>query len=348
MKKFREQFGAKATKDLLERYARSLQWKDGKFENSETTTMSISFETLPKILYKQFCEKTGREPKSKLPIIPFDKDAFLQPSENAKVIWYGHSVILMRINEKTLLIDPMLGNNASPIAPFSTKRFSDNTIDLIDDFPDIDLLLLSHDHYDHLDLDSIKKLKPKVKKYFVALGVARHLVQWGISASDITEFDWWDNHSFENISITFTPTRHFSGRGLSDRAKSLWGGWAFNTGKENILFSGDSGYGKHFRTIGEKLGPFDFAFMECGQYNENWHQIHMYPEESVQAALDAKARKVMPVHWAGFSLSQHTWTDPVERFNATCDKLGLDHITPELGKQFSVIEAMDDTLWWKK
>jgi L-ascorbate metabolism protein UlaG (beta-lactamase superfamily) len=252
------------------------------------------------------------------------------------------------MNNKTLLIDPMLGSNASPIAPFATKRFSENTLDIIDNFPEIDLMLLTHDHYDHLDFDSIKKLKPKVKKYFVALGVARHLIKWGISESDITEFDWWDHHTFESIAVSFTPTRHFSGRGLTDRAKSLWGGWAFKTANENIWFSGDSGYGKHFKTIGEKLGPFDFAFMECGQYNENWHHIHMYPEESVQAALDAKVQKVMPVHWAGFSLSQHTWTDPVERFNAACDKVKLNHITPELGKQFSINESIEETHWWQK
>lgn len=345
MKKFKAQFGGKVTKALKARYAQSPQWKDDKFENAETTTMSINFQTLPKILYKQFCEKKGREPKDKLPVIPFDKEAFLAPAEKAKFIWYGHSVVLIRMNHKTLLIDPMLGSNASPIAPFGTNRFSDNTLSLIDDFPEIDLLLLTHDHYDHLDLDSIKKLMPKVKKYFVALGVARHLIEWGVDESDITEFDWWDNRVFENISITFTPTRHFSGRGLTDRAQSLWGGWAFKTDNENIWFSGDSGYGKHFVEIGSKLGPFDFGFMECGQYNENWHQIHMYPEESVQAAIDAGVKKIMPVHWAGFALSQHTWTDPIERFMAACDKTNTSYISPPIGKLMD-ITSTDKIAWW--
>ena len=148
---------------------------------------------------------------------------FLSPNENSRFAWYGHSVVLMRMNNKTLLIDPMLGSNASPIAPFSTRRFSENTLDLADSFPDIDLLLLTHDHYDHLDLDSIRKLKSKVKKYYVALGIARHLISWGIDQEDIVEFDWWDHQTFEDIRITFTPTRHFSGRGLIDRAQSLWG-----------------------------------------------------------------------------------------------------------------------------
>lgn len=347
MKEFNEQFGGKISKELEKRYAESKQWIEGKFQNLEETIMSISFLTLPKILYKQFCEKEGREPKAKLPIIPFDREAFLQPSEKTKFIWYGHSVVLMRMSNKTLLIDPMLGPNASPIAPFATKRFSDNTLDLIDDFSDIDLLLLTHDHYDHLDFHSIKKLKGKVKKYYVALGVARHLIKWGVPEKDITEFDWWDRQSFEGITITFTPTRHFSGRGLTDRAKSLWGGWAFKTANENIWFSGDGGYGKHFKDIGEKLGPFDFGFMECGQYNEHWHQIHMYPEESVQAALDAKAQKVMPVHWAGFSLAQHSWIDPVDRFNDACEKVTLNHLTPTLGELVALGNSDIKTIWWK-
>lgn len=345
MKSYVEHFGGKLTKAHRERYAQSPHWKGDKFENLEETKMELSFQTLPKLLYKQFCEKEGREP-ARLPILPFDHAAFLQPSEAAKFTWYGHSVVLLRLHGKTLLIDPMLGNNASPIAPFATNRFSDNALQLIDDFPEIDLLLLTHDHYDHLDLESIKKLKPKVKQYFVALGVARHLIKWGIPAKDITEFDWWHHQVFENIKITFTPTRHFSGRGLTDRSRSLWGGWVFATPTENIWFSGDGGYGKHFLEIGDQLGPFDFAFMECGQYNENWRQIHLFPDESVQAALDAKAQKVMPVHWAGFSLAQHHWAEPVEQFVEACQKKQLQHLTPPLGQVFSVKDNFANFNWW--
>ncbi len=191
------------------------------------------------------------------------------------------------------------------------------------------------------------KLKNKAKKYLVALGVKKHLVSWGINENDITEFDWWQNKVVEDISITYTPTRHFSGRGLTDKAKSLWGGWALKTKTEHILFSGDGGYGNHFKEIGKKLGPFDFAFMECGQYNANWHQIHMYPEESVQAAIDLGAKKIMPVHWAGFSLAQHHWTEPVERFVAECQQKNVDFITPEIGQMISLSDTKDTASWWK-
>ncbi|MGB5359438.1 MAG: MBL fold metallo-hydrolase, partial [Eudoraea sp.] len=191
----RNQFGARASKDNIENYARSKHWVGTKFDNLEVTKMELNFQTLPKLLYKQFFEKEGRAPLSKLPITAFDKETFLKPAEQTKFIWYGHSALLLRMNGLTLFIDPMLGPNAAPIAPFPVKRFSDNTLNLIDGLPEIDLLLLSHDHYDHLDYGSIQKLKPKVKHYFVALGVARHLIKWGIPKKDITEFDWWGNQS---------------------------------------------------------------------------------------------------------------------------------------------------------
>ncbi|WP_276165866.1 MBL fold metallo-hydrolase [Zobellia alginiliquefaciens] len=345
MKNFKKQFGAKSTDSDIKLYSQSKNWKKGKFLNLEETSMSISFWEIPKLLYKQFTDKEKREPAKPIPVTPFNKAAFLSDDIEFKYIWYGHSVILMRLNGKTILIDPMLGPNASPIAPFKTKRFSENTLSLIDDFPEVDLMLISHDHYDHLDYDSIKRLKSKTKEYFVALGVKRHLVSWGIDPELITEFDWWNDATYSDIKITFTPSRHFSGRGLTDRAKSLWGGWTFKTQNHNIWFSGDGGYGKHFKEIGEKLGPFDFGFMEDGQYNEKWHQIHMYPEESVQAAIDAKAKKAMPVHWAGFALAQHDWTEPAENFKIAAQEKGLDVAFPQLGELCSLKDD-NDTSWW--
>ena len=208
-------------------------------------------------------------------------------------------------------------------------------------------MLLTHDHYDHLDYASIQKLKTKTKQYFVAMGVKRHLLSWGVSPELIIEFDWWDEKTFSDIKITFTPTRHFSGRGLTDRLKTLWGGWAFNTGNENIWFSGDGGYGEHFKEIGERLGPFDFAFMECGQYNDAWRPVHLFPDESVQAAIDVKAKKIMPVHWAGFNLSfQHTWSEPAEEFVKAAVGQNQDYVLPKIGEIFEVgLEVKEE--WWR-
>ena len=341
-------FGGRLNKELIEAYQKSDNWYNGSFQNLEPTSLSTSIFKLPGIIYKQLTNKKEKEPNQPLPVLPFDLNNFLAPATKTKFIWYGHSVVLMRMEEKTILIDPMLGPNTTPIAPVATKRFSENTLSLIDDFPEIDLLLLTHDHYDHLDYASIQKLKSKTKKYWVALGVKRHLVSWGVSPDLITELDWWDTRDLGDIKITFTPTRHFSGRGLRDRLKSLWGGWAFKTEKENIWFSGDGGYGKHFKEIGERLGPFDFAFMECGQYNDDWRPIHLFPEESVQAAIDAKARKIMPVHWAGFSLSyQHTWPEPAEQFVEAAIEQKMEYAVPPIGKQFDQ-SCSESKKWWRR
>ena len=342
----RKQFGAKPKKRDLERYSKSENWRGGRFLNLEKTGMSLNIQDIPKLLYKQFCEKAGREPERPIPIVPFDKSDFLKDSERTRMIWYGHSVLLFRINNQTILIDPMFGNNAAPISPFSITRFSKNVLNIIDDLPEIDLALISHDHYDHLDYNSINKIGSKVRNFGVALGVSRHLQKWNIAPEKIREFDWWDKVNFEGIEITFSPTRHFSGRGLQDRAKSLWGGWSFKTNHENIWFSGDSGYGEHFKEIGERLGPFDLGIMECGQYNEKWHQIHMFPEESIEAALDAKAKKIMAVHWAGFALAQHHWKDPIERFLFKAEKEDIPMLKPKPGEIFDVATKHSRN-WWE-
>ncbi len=340
------QFGARPGKQDLIRYSKSDNWQDGKFVNLIATTMSISLKTMPGLIKKQLTGRALRAPKTPIPIIPFDKESFTQPNKAPKFIWYGHSVLLLQFNGKNLLIDPMLGPDASPVGPFRTKRFSENSLEVIDSLPRLDAILLTHDHYDHLDLKSIRKLKSKTDTFFVGLGVGRHLERWGVPHEQITEFDWWQNTSFEGIEITYTPSRHFSGRGTTDRAKSLWGGWVFKSENNSIYWSGDGGYGEHFKEVGKRLGPFDIGFMECGQYNELWHQIHMYPEESVHAAIDAGAAQAVPVHWAGFTLAPHNWTDPIERFTAEAERNKYPIITPKIGEVVTLENSHRQEQWW--
>ena len=343
-----KQFGGKIANHWKATYQLSPNWKNGSFKNLIETQTGIDWKKIPGMLCKQIRGNKEGYPKMPLAVEPFDKTDFLKPSEKAKIIWYGHSVILMRLNNQTILIDPMLGDNASPIAPTKTKRFSEGTLNIIDELPEIDLIVLTHDHYDHLDLASIQKLKAKTNQYFTSLGVKRHLVSWGIDEKNIEEFDWWDSKTFNDIKITFTPTRHFSGRGITSLAKCLWGGWVFKTESENIWFSGDGGYGDHFKEIGERLGPFDFAMMECGQYCDDWPQIHLFPNESVQAALEAKVKIAMPIHWAGFSLSyQHSWYEPVEDFIKHASEEGLQYITPSIGESFTSTSSTKEN-WWTK
>jgi L-ascorbate metabolism protein UlaG (beta-lactamase superfamily) len=343
----KKQFGGKITQQWKQHYGASPNWKDGVFQNLEQTQTVIDWRKIPGIVYRQLKGHKQGYPAQELPVVAFNSNDFFKDNGQSKFIWYGHSVVLMRLANKTILIDPMLGDDASPVAPTKIKRFSTDTLNIIDTLPEIDLILLTHDHYDHLDYASIQKLKSKTKKYGVALGLKRHLISWGIEADRITEFDWWQDEVFDGIKITYTPTRHFSGRGLSSIARCLWGGWALKTEKENIWFSGDGGYGKHFNEIGKRLGPFDFAWMECGQYCVDWHQIHMFPEESVQAAMDAGVKVAMPVHWAGFNLSyQHAWYEPADAFVHHAQLQSLPCITPEPGKIFQVNSATVE--WWKK
>ena len=168
----------------------------------------------------------------------------------------------------------------------------------------------------------------------------------GVPGNQITEFDWWQTEVYGDITITFTPTRHFSGRGLRDRSKTLWGGWVFATPGEKVWFSGDGGYGNHFTEIGSRLGPFDFAFMECGQYNEDWHDVHLFPDEAVQAAVDAEVKKAMPVHWGAFALSyQHTWSEPAADFVQSASERSVNYALPNLGQIFQVDSIVQDK-WW--
>lgn len=338
------QFGGRPTPDDLERYSQSPQWKKGGFLNQSLTTMDVSLSSMPSLLKEIMTGRKKRRPAAPLQVIKLDRNEF--EDEIDKFVWYGHSTVLFRIAGKNILVDPMFGLDASPIGPMRTRRFSENSLELIDDLPQLDLVLLTHDHYDHLDYESILKLKDKTDTFWVALGAKRHLIKWKIPELKIKEFDWWEEAEFDTLQIVFTPSRHFSGRGPFDRAKSLWGGWVIQSNKLKIYWSGDGGYDSHFKEVGEKYGPFDWGFMECGQYNEKWHQIHMYPEEAVLASQDAGLKTAIPVHWGAFSLALHNWTDPAERFNRSASEHQLQTCYPPLGQIIIPGKEPSET-WWR-
>lgn len=340
-----QQMGAGISAADLIRYRQSSNWKDGKFQNLETTIMELKAQKIPGLIYQQFFTNGGRRPSQVWELPQFDYNQFLNPEGGVGFVWFGHSALLLNIRGYIIFIDPMMGGNAAPISPFPVPRFTGSLLSIIDQLPPIDLILISHDHYDHLDFHSIQKLRSKSNSYVTALGVGRHLKKWGIAAEHIHEMDWWDDKEVGNIKITYTPGRHFSGRGLTDRAKSLWGGWVIQTNKEKIWFSGDSGYGSHFAEIGKQLGPFDLGFIECGQYNPMWHQIHMYPEESVAAALEAGVQKAMPVHWGSFALALHHWKEPVDRFVEEAQKRRLDFVVPRQGEVIKQDSFLHED-WW--
>jgi L-ascorbate metabolism protein UlaG (beta-lactamase superfamily) len=342
--RFNPQFGGRFTADHKKVYAQSPRW-DGKiFVNQSKTSVDVNLRTMPSLLKASFTGRKERNPKEKLAVVPFEKTIWEAGTEDFKFAWYGHSACIMKLAGKNILIDPMLGPDASPVGPFRTYRFSSNTLEIISTFPEIDAVLLTHDHYDHLDYESIKRLKTKVKHYYTALGVKRHLLRWNIPSDQITELDWWDTVEVGDVQIIFTPSRHFSGRGATDRAKCLWGGWVFLTPQSRIYWSGDGGYDTHFKEVGNKFGPFDWAFLECGQYYKLWTQIHLSPEEAVQAGIDVKAKYNVPVHWGAFTLAMHDWVDPVRRFVAKAEEEKQSVVIPKLGAIVS--SPKDFGSWW--
>ncbi len=336
-------FGAK--KPYIEGNEKMVQnYKDGRFYNIEPQQNNIKFTQGIKFLLGIKAENV--EPKQNLPYIKLKKDHFNKASANARITWFGHSAILLELDNKFIFIDPMLSQRASPLPIFGAKRFGKQLPIALDDLPNLDVVLISHDHYDHLDYKTIKAIKHKVKKFIVPLGVGSHLVSWGVKKEKITELDWYKDIDVDTIKFTLTPSRHFSGRSLK-RNTTLWGSFVIKGANENIFFSSDSGYTKYFKEIGQKFGPFDLAFIENGQYNEQWKSSHMHPEESVKAVLDLKAKVAMPLHWGSFVLSTHSWKEPVEEFTKHAELKNITYVTPLIGQSFTLKENLPNKKWWQ-
>lgn len=341
------QFGGKHSEADIARYEASGHYEEGVFVNLSETSMDMSLSSMWGMTQQMLARGGNKKPEAKL--VPQQlRLEDLEASQKAKVTWFGHSTMLIMLDGKTLLIDPMFGEAPAPHPMLGANRYADELPIEIESLPHIDAILISHDHYDHLDYGSIQRLKDKCENFFMPLGVGAHLRAWGIPEDHITEMNWWDELDHSGLKFALTPARHFSGRGMNNRSTTLWGGWVIHSSTERIFFSGDSGYDTHFKEIGDKYGPFDLAMMECGQYSEFWAEIHMMPEEVAQAGLDVQAKKVMPIHWGAFTMAMHSWTDPVERFVAKSEELNVNYITPEVGAMFTVSD--DDyrgSAWWE-
>ena len=286
-----------------------------------------------------------KSPSGKLPEIKPDMTEFLKSSDGIKFIWFGHSTFLVNIDGKILLFDPVFSSSAAPFS-FIVKRFQDAVIKL-EELPKIDYILISHDHYDHLDMETIRFFRDKQTKFITPLGVTSHMKEWGIEEDRLTEMDWWESKNIEGLEIICTPAQHFSGRKGANGNKTLWGSWVIIGKSERFYFSGDSGYDVHFKNIGDKYGPFDLAFIENGQYNENWREVHVLPEESSQTFLDLKGKRMVPVHWGMFDLSLHSWYEPIERLEEQAKLKNINLLTPKFGQ---IVYTKQETLfekWWK-
>lgn len=336
------QFGASAEGVRLARMKASPEYRDGTFTNLIPTSMDMSAGKMVETM-EEFMTAKNTHPDQPLPVDFAGK----VPSADSlmHITWFGHSAVLLELEGQRILLDPMLGPAASPL-PFFAQRFAyREPIDMAQ-FTDVDAVVISHDHYDHLDYHSIQQLDAQVGHFYVPLGIGAHLERWGVDSTKITELDWWQSAVADGITFTATPARHFSGRGLTDRNSTLWASWVVQGQKNKVYFSGDSGYGPHFKQIGERYGPFDLAMMECGQYNEKWEAIHMMPEQTMQAFLDLKGEVLLPIHWGAFDLSVHPWTESVERLNRA-NTTNVFIATPTIGTRYPIGTHPPTTRWWE-
>jgi len=297
------------------------------------------------ILKKKIKGENKLKPRNPLPAETIDVKKLDLATD--QVFWLGHSAALLILNQKVILLDPMLGKHASPL-PIAYPRFEgQRPLDLAE-FEWIDLVLFTHNHYDHLDKSSILKIKNKVELFLVPVGMKNTLVRWGIAPKRVKEISWNQDVLLDELTITATPTQHSTGRGLFDQNKSQANSWVLKSPKTSLFLSGDSSYADHFKEIGNQYGPFDLALMECGQYNPKWKESHMFPDETVSAVIDSQAKKFIPIHWAGFALSFHPWQEPVEKASQEAVKQGIQMDTPMIGQQYKIHAENVTNKWWRK
>ncbi len=338
-------FGKPASGERLRRIQQSPNFRDGQFQNfSFTPTFAEDVSKWEMIRDGIFKISKRKAPSSALPSLKTDLKN-LDPEKDV-LVWFGHSSYFMQIDGKKFLVDPVFSGNASPFS-FMIRSFNGSNTYQPEDFPDIDYLIITHDHWDHLDYQTVLKLKPKVGKTITGLGTAAHLEFWGFDPEAIIEMDWNDSAELDSgFRVMATPARHFSGRNTK-RNQSIWCCFVLQTPSKKIYIGGDSGYDTHFAKIGAEYGPFDLALLECGQYNKSWKYIHMMPEQTVQAAIDLKAKNLMPVHWGKFALSLHAWDEPITRITKEAARLAVPLVHPMIGELVDLSQFAPTTEWWK-
>ncbi|WP_281830698.1 MBL fold metallo-hydrolase [Vibrio nigripulchritudo] len=318
---------------------------EGKFVNTDTSyeTGAANIWEITKAYVK--ANRVTPTPSTQIPVLPVTAKQLAEKHD--AMFRLGHSTILMRLDGKLILTDPVLSERASPVQWAGPKRFHESPISG-EDLPEIDVVVISHDHYDHLDKDAIKLLDGKVKQFLTPLKVGQRMIDWGVNPDKVVEMDWWDEIIVDGIKFVATPAQHFSGRGVFDRDQTLWASWVIQSEQRNLFFSGDSGYFKGFKEIGDKFGPFDVTMVETGAYNELWSDIHMMPEGSMQAHLDLTGSHMMPIHNGTFDLSLHDWYEPFERVLSLAKENDVTLLTPKFGQEITLDNIPQTSLWWRE
>ena len=339
------QFGKHPSGKRLDRILKSPNYKGNSFHNSTPTEVLLKSASRTKMFKAFFFGKpASTKPPKAIPSINTGLKNL--SAEKPTIVWFGHSSYFIQSKGFNILVDPVMQGEASPV-PIFAKPFAGSDVYTLNDLPPIDLVLITHDHYDHLHYNSVKKLAATANRFVTSLGVGAHLEAWGVPSEKIIELDWWESFSVNNeIELTATLARHFSGRSFV-RGKTLWSAFVLKLHGHQLFLGGDSGYENHFKEIGKRFGSFDIALLECGQYGENWPYIHMSPEETVMAAKDLNAKVLMPVHWAKFELSLHPWDEPINRATKFAGVNNQVVTTPMIGEPVVLNTSYPTKRWWE-
>jgi len=339
-------FGATPKGTSLDHISRSPYFTNGKFQNLNPTPNLKEGTSIFAVL-KEFIFNKSKRLKPDQDIKSQKTDIHGLDSDQDVLVWFGHSSYYIQVDKKRFLVDPVFSGHASPIKS-TTRSFPGADRYKANDIPEIDYLFITHDHWDHLDFETLSLLKPKIKKIITGLGVGPHLIRWGFDPEKILETNWNNSYILEpGFVVHATPARHFSGRGLK-RDRSLWMSFALKTPTQNIFIGGDSGFDSHYSEIGKAHGLFDLAILECGQYNEYWKYIHMMPEQTVEAATALQARLLLPVHWAKFALALHAWDEPIVRVTAAAKKIQQEIVHPQIGQLLNLKNPGPTSAWWEE
>lgn len=340
--KFYKPFGGNISKEDRKDYSnRASNYYDGKFHNEDDFSLMSHGDN-----ENEFTSNKGDTPQDEIPI---KTPSFLSnpKKDDLTITFLGHSSLLIQINGLNVLFDPVFSDIASPVSFIGPKRFSMVPIK-VEDLPKIDIVIITHDHYDHLDYNTIKELNEKTDNFIVPLGIENDLERWGINKDKITNLAWWEEVKIKDLTIIETPARHYSGRKIVDNYETLWASFILKSDNYTIFESGDTGYGNHFKEISSKYSPFDLAMLDTGQYDVNWKNVHMTPKESVNAALDLNATYAMPIHYGAFKLANHPWDDPLEGFTSYANKNNVNYVTPMIGEIINYKNISDyKNNWWK-
>jgi L-ascorbate metabolism protein UlaG (beta-lactamase superfamily) len=337
--------GAAAEGARLERMQASPQWRanERRFGNVRERIDGSGWEMAQRWF---FGGSDHASPETPLPVVQRRGSEFeATPASGLRVTWFGHSILLVELDGRRILIDPVFGERASPLTFLGPKRWYAPPLPL-EELPPLDAVVISHDHYDHLDLFTVEALAPKRLRWIVPLGVGAHLESWGIEPERITELDWWQETKVEELTVTATPARHFSGRSLGDQYKTLWAGYALRGPQHNVYYSGDTALFDELVDIGSRLGPFDVTLIESGAYNQLWADVHLGPEQAVRAHRLVRGDVFVPVHWGLFDLALHGWTEPIERVFVAAQREGIRFASPRPGESIEPASLPKPTRWW--